>query len=159
MWHPKEEEEKQRQLEKLIDWELSKQLTWAVVFLTTTLGLIALLASGLLKQWIDFSKLPLISINLAKTPFVIIFFLFLFFGVDLSFYRLATSLVRLLNWTEMLTSELARQELREKVVLRGFYELFVQRTDKNRFSLRTWLVLLLIVLGDLLLIWALVSAG
>jgi len=159
MWHSKEEEEKQRQLEKLIDWELSKQLTWTVVFLTTILGLIALLASSLLKQWIDFSKFPLISINLAKTPFVIVFFHFLVFGVNLSFYRLATSLVRLRNWTEMLTSELARQELREKVVLREFYELFAQRTDKNRFSLRTWFIGLLILLGDLLLIWALVSLG
>jgi len=159
MWQSKEEEERQRQLEKLIDWELSKQLTWAVVFLTTILGLLAFFASGLLRQWIDFSESSLITMNLVKAPFVIIFFLLLIFGVDLSFYRLVTSLVRLRNWIEMLPSELARQELIGKVVLRWFYGLFVERTDKNRFSLRTWFVLLLIVLGDTLLIWALVSAG
>jgi len=157
MWQSKEEEEKQKKLEKLIDWELSKQLIWAVAFLTTTLGLMALLASNLLKQWIDFSKFPLITINFAKFPFVIIFFLLLVFGVDLSFYRLATSLERLRNWVEMLPSELQRQALKEKVVLRRFYELFLERNDKNRFSIRTWLVWLLIVLGDLLLIWALFS--
>jgi len=159
MWQSKEDEEKQKRLEKLIDWELNKQLTWAVVFLTTILGLMALLASGLLHQWIDFSEFPLISMNLVKAPFVIIFFLLLIFGVDLSFYRLAASLVRLRNWVEMLPSELIRQELMGKVVLGWFCGLFVERTDKNRFSLRTWFVLLLIVLGDLLLIWALVSAG
>jgi len=159
MWQSREEEEKQKRLEKLIDWELSKQLTWAVVFLTSALGLMALFASGLLKQWIDFSEFPLITMNLVKTPFVIIFLLLLFFGVDLSFYRLATSLVRLGNWTEMLPSELARQELIEKAILKGFYGLFVERTDKNRFSLRTWFVWLLIVLGDTLLIWALISMG
>jgi len=159
MWQSKEDEEKQKRLEKLIDWELSKQLTWAVVFLTTILGLMALLASGLLHQWIDFSKSPLITMNLVKTPFVIIFFLLLIFGVDLSFYRLAASLARLRNWVEMLSSELMRQELIGKVVLGWFCGLFVERKDKNRFSLRTWFVLLLIVLGDILLIWALVSAG
>jgi len=157
MWQSREEEEKQRQLEKLIDWELSKQLTWAVVFLTTVLGLLALFASGLLRQWIDSSKSSLIIMNLVKAPFVIIFFLLLIFGVDLSFYRLVASLVRLRNWIEMLPSELARQELIEKVVLGWFYGLFVERTDKNRFSLRKWFVLLLIVLGDTLLVWALVS--
>jgi hypothetical protein len=157
MWQSREEAEKQRQLEKLIDWELSKQLTWAVVFLTTILGLMALLTSSLLKQWIDFSKFPLITINLVKTPFVIIFFLLLIFGVDVSFYRLAASLVRLRNWIEKLPSELARQELIEKVVLGWFYGLFVERTDKNHFSMRTWFVLLLIVLADTLLIWALAS--
>jgi len=157
MWQSREEEEKQRQLEKLIDWELIKQLTWAVVFLTTILGLLALFASGLLRQWIDSSKSSLIIMNLVKAPFVIIFFLLLIFGVDLSFYRLVASLVRLRNWIEMLPSELARQELIEKVVLGWFYGLFVERTDKNRFSLRKWFVLLLIVLGDTLLVWALVS--
>lgn len=159
MWQSKEDEEKQKRLEKLIDWELSKQLTWAVVLLTTILGLLALLASGLLKQWIDFSKFPLITINLVKTPFIIIFLLLLFFGVDMSFYRLATSASISRNLMEMLPSELQRQELIEKAIWKWFYGLFVQRTDKNRFSLRTWLVLLLIVLGDLLLIWALVSIG
>jgi len=157
MWQSKEDEEKQKQLEKLMNWELNKQLTWAVVFLTTILGLMALLASGLLHQWIDFSKFPLITMNLVKTPFVIIFLLLLIFGVDLSFYRLAASLVRLRNLIEMLPSELQRQELTEKAILKWFYGLFVQRIDKNRFSLRTWLVLLLIILGDLLLIWALIS--
>jgi len=157
MWQSKEDEEKQKRLEKLIDWELNKQLTWAVVFLTTILGLMVLFASDLLHQWIDFSKFPLVTINLVKTPFVIIFLLLLIFGVNLSFYRLAMSVVRLRKWEEMLPSELARQELIEKDILKWFYGLFVQRTDKNRFSLRTWLVLLLIVLGDILLIWALVS--
>jgi len=159
MWQSKEDEEKQKRLEKLIDWELSKQLTWAVVFLTTILGLLALLASGLLHQWIDFSEFPLITMNLVKAPVVIIFFLLLICGVNLSFYRLATSLVRLRNWVETLPSELMRQELIGKVVLGWFCGLFVERTDMNRFSLRTWFVLLLIVLGDTLLIWALVSIG
>jgi len=159
MWQSKEDEEKQKRLEKLMDWELSKQLTWAVVFLTTILGLLALLASGLLKQWIDFSKFPLITMNLVKTPFVIIFLLLLFFGVDLSFYRLATSVSISRNLMEMLPSELQRQELVEKAILKWFYRLFLERTDKNRFSMRTWFVLLLIVLGDILLIWALVSAA
>jgi len=157
MWQSKEDEEKQKRLEKLIDWELNKQLTWAVVFSTTILGLIALLASGLLKQWIDFSKFPLITINLVKTPFIIIFLLLLFFGVDISFYRLVTSVSISRNWMEMLPSELQRQELIEKDILKWFYGLFVERIDKSHFSLRTWLVLLLIVLGDILLIWALVS--
>jgi hypothetical protein len=159
MWQSKEDEEKQKRLEKLIDWELNKQLTWAVVFLTTILGLLALFASGLLKKWIDFSKFPLITLNLVKTPFVIIFFLLLIFGVDLSFYRLAASLVKLRNWAEILPSELIRRELIEKAILKRLYEPFVERTDKNCFSLRTWFVWLLIVLGDLLLIWALVSVG
>ena len=159
MWLSREEEEKQKRLEKLMDWELSKQLTWAVVFLTTMLGLMALLASSLLRQWIDFSKFPLITMNLVKAPFVIIFFLLLIFGADLSFYRLATSLVRLRNWVEMLPSELARKELIGKAVLGWFYGLFVERTSENRFSLRTWFIGLLLLLGDLLLIWALVSLG
>jgi len=157
MWLSREEEEKQKELEKLIDWELNKQLIWAVVFLTTILGLLVLLARGLLKQWIDFSKFPLITMNLVKTPFVIIFFLLLIFGVDLSFYRLATSLVKLRKWIEMLPSELIRRELIEKAILKWLYEPFVEKTGKNCFSLRTWFVWLLIVLGDLLFIWALVS--
>jgi len=157
MWRSREDEERQRELERLIGWELSKQLTWAVVLLTTTLGLFALLASGLLGHWITFSKFPLITINLAKGPFVIIFLLLLIFGVNMSFYRLATSLERLQNWIKMLPSKLYQQELIEKVVLGWFYNLFVERKDKDRFSLRTWFVWLLIILGDLLLIWALIS--
>jgi len=157
MWQSKEDEEKRKELEKLIDWELSKQLTWAVVFLTTMLGLVALLASSLLRQWIDFSKFPLITMNLVKAPFVMVFFLLLIFGLDLSFYRLATSLARLRNWAGMLPSELIRKELIEKAVLGWFYGLFVERTGENRFSLRTWFVWLLMVLGDILLVWALVS--
>jgi hypothetical protein len=157
MWQTRDEEERQKRLEKLIDWELSKQLTWAVVFLTTILGLLALFASGLLHQWIVFSRFYLVTVNLVKAPFVVIFFLLLVFGVDLSFYRLAASLARLRNWIEMLPSELQRRELIEKVVLGWFYGLFVERRGKNRFSLRAWLVWLLIVLVDLVLIWALVS--
>lgn len=159
MWQSKEEEEKQKKLEKLIDWELNKQLTWGVVFLTTILGLMALLAGSLLKQWIDLSKFPLITMNLVKAPFVIIFFLLLIFGVDLSFYRLATSLERLRNWEQMLPNEFERQQLLENVPLECLYKLFVERTERNSFSLRTWFVLLLIVLGDILLIWALISMG
>lgn len=160
MWQSEEDKEKQRQLEKLIDWELNKQLTWAVVFLTTILGLVALLASGLLRQWIDFSSFPLITLNLVKTPYVVIFFLLLIFGVDMSFYRLATTAYTLRNLVEMLPSELQRKELKERRTILGWFcEQLIKRTDKNRFSLRTWLVWLLIVLGDMLLIWALVSVG
>jgi len=156
MWQSREDEEKQRKLEKLIDWELNKQLTWAVVLLSTILGLMSLYASGLLRQWIDFSKFPLITINLVKAPFVTIFSLLLIFGVDVSFYGLATSLVRLRNWEEMLP-EFGRRQSVEKIPLECIYKQFVKRIDEKRFSLRIWFVLLLIVLGDMLLIWALFS--
>lgn len=157
MWQSKEEEEKQRQLEKLIDWELTKQLTWAVVFLTTILGLMALLASRLLEQWINFSKFPMTTINLTKAPFVIIFLLLLIFGVNLSFYRLAASLVNLRNYTERLTSKLYHQELIEKAILKWFYGWFVKKKDKKDFSLRTELVLPTIFFVDFLLVLALLS--
>jgi len=121
--------------------------------------LLALLGTNLLGHWIDFSRFPLITMNLVKAPFVIIFLLLLILGVDLSFYRLVTSASISRNLMEMLPSELQRQELIEKAIFKCFYGLFVVRTDKNRFCLRTWFVLLLIVLGDALLIWALVSMG
>lgn len=159
MWESEEEREKQRQLEKLIDWELNKRLTWAVVFLTSILGLVALLASGLLRQWVDFSSFPLITLNLVKAPFVVIFFVLLVFGVDVSFYRLATSAVRMRNYAEWLTRKLYRQELMEKAVFKGFTGLFVEKTEKNTFSLRIWFVCLLVVIGDILFIWALFSLG
>jgi len=156
MWQSREEEEKQKELEKLIDWELNRQLTWAVVFLTTLLGLLALLGTGLLKQWIVF-KWPLICINYYKAPLVAIFFILLFFGVDLGFYRLADTAVTLRNFVEDLPSRRMREELLKKTIIGGLYDLFLKRTDKNRFSLKTGFVWMLIVLGDILLIWALVS--
>lgn len=156
MWFTREEETRQRELEKLIDWELSKQLTWAVVFLTTTLGLLALLASGFLSRWFVLSRSLLVTFSPAKVPFVVIYLLLMMFGVDLSFYRLATSLAKMRNWTEMLPSKLHYQELIEKAILTWLYRPFVKRVD-NEYSHRTWLVWLLIALGDLLLVWALVS--
>jgi len=160
MWLSREEEEKQKELEKLIDWELNKQLTWAIVFLTTLIGLLALLGTNLLSHWIDFSEFPLITTNLVKAPFVIIFLLLLVLGVDMSFYRLATTAYSMRNLVEMLPSELQQKELKERRTPLGwFFEQLIKRTDKNCFSLRTEFVWLLIVLGDLLLIWALVSVG
>lgn len=158
MWLSREEEEKQKELEKLIDWELNRQLTWAVVFLTTLLGLLALLGTGLLKQWIVFNC-PLICIDYYKAPLVAIFFILLLFGVDLGFYRLADTTVTLRNFVEGLPNKRMREELLKKTILGGLYNLFLKRTDKNRFSLRTEFVWLLIVLGDILFIWALVSIG
>lgn len=158
MWQTREEEARQNELEKLIDWELKRQLTWSVVLLTTTLGLLILLASGILKQWVSVSRTLLVTINLVKTPLVIIFVLLLLGGVDLSFFRLANSLVNLRNYVIRIPSELHRQEFTEKAVLTWLYELFTERTEMNRFSLRAWLVWLLILIADLLLVWALFSA-
>ena len=157
MWLSKEEEEKQRQLEKLIDWELNRQLTWAVVFLTTLLGLLALLGTNLFEQWI-ISKLPLISINLLKAPFVAIFFVLLFFGVDMAFYRLADTTVTIRNFVDDLPSERMKTPLLRKTILGELYDLFLKRTsERNCFSLNKGLVWLLIFMGDTLLLLALIA--
>jgi len=138
----------------LIDWELRKQLTWVAVFLATVLGLMSLLGSGLLRGWADYSNS--LSNSVTRAPFTVIYFLLLSF-VDLSFYRLTSSLVRLRNWIERESDDLERQELIEKSDLKWFYGLFVRKIDENQFVLRKWLVGLFLILGDLLLFWALVS--
>jgi hypothetical protein len=39
----------QQRIEKLVDWELRKQLSWAAAFFSSIFGLVSLLSSSLLK--------------------------------------------------------------------------------------------------------------
>ena len=155
MWYTRDDEDKQRELEKLIDWELSQQLIWALVFVAAALGLLVLFASGFLSKWYVLYSSLLVKFDPVKVPFVVIYLALMLFGVDVSFYNLAASLARMRNWVERLPSKLHHQELVDKGVLTWFW-LFVKRVN-GEYSHRTWLIWLLIVLGDLLLIWALIS--
>lgn len=148
---------KQKDLEKLIDWDLRKQLTWAAILLSSILGLVSLLVSNKLNQWINLSQLPQIDVDFNKIPLLIIFAVLLIFGVDLSFYRLSTSLIIIRNWQEMLSSSLLHEELIDRAILQKLYKLFAKRTDENHFCIRSWFVGLLIIIGDSLLIWTLWS--
>lgn len=157
MWQSKEEEEKQRQLEKLIDWETSKMLSWVVLVLTFLLGAIQLLGSRLVKssEVLSFKSTFLTIETHANLPFVVIYGLMII-GLDLSFYRLTATFVRLHDWYGMLP-EFMRKPLVEEYPLKLFFQIFETKTAEKRLSLRLERVLLLIILGDLLLIWALVS--
>lgn len=155
MWQSREGEEKQKKLEKLIDWELRRQLTWVALLLTTFLGLMQLLVR--LELWrIDLSKFPLICINVVKPPFVILFFLLLS-GVDISFYKLATTLERVRNWELRIPNDFMQQELKNYPFRKLYEHIFLIRTCENRMTLRKWLVYLLIIILDIVLIWASIS--
>jgi hypothetical protein len=143
---PNNDEELKTQIEKLIDWELNKQLTWAVVFLTTILGII--------------------TVNFTKAPFIIIFFLLLS-GVDFSFYRIIGCHVALRNYHERFEplqnarvyyDELVR-ERRDDWFFRIINRIFlIERENQfHRFHRNNRAVLLAVILIDLLFIWALIS--
>jgi hypothetical protein len=146
------EEERQRQVEKLLDWELNKQLTWAVVFLSTIVGLIAILGSNLLaKSFVAFIY-PLLTIDLRKIPFVIIYFAPLSFS-DIGFYRILLSLANMGEIVASLPSELqSRQLKRHSIAL--LCRTFVRQIDEKKFCVKMWLFALLTAIGDLLFVLA-----
>jgi hypothetical protein len=155
MFLSKEDAEKQRQLEKLIDWEVSKQLTWAVVFLTTILGLASVLGTGLLKNFVDFSDFPSIMISYVKIPLVVIYFTLLIFCFDISFYRLVCSLSICRNFIEMLPSDFQKKQIIEKAMFGWFYKIFVKKKCKNEFAIRGEILWPLVIIGDILFVLAL----
>jgi hypothetical protein len=136
----KEQKERKNDLEKLIDWEQNKQLTWAVVLLTATLGLAGILV-------ID-------SLSTSTRVFVIVLGLTLMSVLDFSFYRLATSLVNLRRYVERIgkISELYKEELVTKAIFKSLYGWFVDTADKDKPRLITWRVVLIIVLADLFIL-------
>lgn len=127
-------------MEKLIDWEQNTQLTWAVVLLTATLGLAGILV-------ID-------SLSTSIRVFVIILSLTLMAVIDMSFYRLATSLVNLRRYIELIgeISKLYKEELEEKALFEWLYLWFVDTTIRYKPRLRTLRVSLIIGLADLFIL-------
>jgi hypothetical protein len=146
MWLSREDEEKQRRLEKLIDWEVSKQLTWAVVLLTTILGLVSFLGTGLLKDFM---------VSYVKVPLVVIYFTLVIFGVNISPYRLVCSLSTCREFIEMLPSDFQKKQIKEKAMFTWFYKIFVKEKCKNQFAIRGEVFWLLVILGDVFFLWAL----
>jgi len=150
-----EEKEKQQKYEKLIDWEVNKQLTWFILFLTLFLGLIQLLG---LPFW-NLSKtvelaLPFFTIRTsAQFPFILIYAL-LVAGLDVSIYRLGTTFERIRRWELQLRAlnTVMKAELSDKAYpLRLFYGIFLNRLCENEVTLRKWLVALIIIFFDVLL--------
>lgn len=137
----KEQKERKNDLEKLIDWEQNKQLTWAVVLLTATLGLAELLV-------ID-------SPSTSTRFFVVVLGLTLMAVLNMSFYRLATSLVNLRRHIEQIgkISALYKEELVANAIFKGLYGWFVDTADKDKPRLITWRLVLLTVLVDLFILW------
>jgi hypothetical protein len=141
-----ENEKEKGEWEKLIDWEQNKQLTWAVVLLTATLGLAGILFTN--------------SFSTITRAFVIVLGLTLMLVLDLSFYRLATTLVNLRRYVERIgqISELYRKELlgtkdkeellKQKDILERLYDWFVDASVKYKPRLITWRAVLIIVLAD-----------
>lgn len=136
------EKERKNDLEKLIDWEQNKQLTWAVVLLTSTLGLAGLFVGN--------------SFAMNDTLiFVLLLALTLMLVLDISFYRLVTSLAILGTYVEWIgvLSPLIRQELVTNVLFRRLYAWFVYRADENeRFPIRRLRIGLVIVLADFFIV-------
>jgi hypothetical protein len=155
MFLSNEDVEKQKRLEKLIDWEVNKQLTWAVVFLTTLIGLVSILGTGLLKNFVVFPCFPLIMNTLAKISLAIIYFALLIFGFDMSFYRLVCSLATCRSFVEMMPSDFQKKRIKEKAMYKGFYKIFVKEKFENEFSIRGEVLWTLAILGDILLVLAL----
>jgi hypothetical protein len=133
---PEDKKEKKNDLEKLIDWEQNKQLTWAVVLLTAALGLGGLFVGN--------------SFSMGKEAFVIILSLVLMLVLDLSFYRLVTSLVFLRKYIEWIgqISDLFNQELVKNAVFSRLYGWFVETAGKDDFHLKKWRVILILGLVD-----------
>lgn len=134
-----ENDKEKGEWEKLIDWEQNKQLTWAVVLLTATLGLAGILFTN--------------SLSTVTRAFIIVLGLTLMLVLDLSFYRLATTLVNLRRYIERIgqISELYKEELletNEKDVYKKLYDWFVDTSVKYKPRLITWRVVLIIVLAD-----------
>jgi len=135
-----EKEKEKGELEKLIDWEQNKQLTWAVVLLTATLGLAELLV--------------IVSPSTNTRFFVITLGLPLIVVLDVSFYRLATSLVNLRRYIERIgqISELYEEELVTNAILKRLYGGFVDTAVKYKPRLIKWRVVLIAVLVDLFIL-------
>jgi hypothetical protein len=137
-----------QQIEKLIDWELNKQLTWAVVFLTTILG------------WMG-----IITVNFTKTPFTIIFSVLLLSGLDFSFYRIIGSLVTLRDYHERFHllqngggyyyDELVRKREGE-FFFRIINKIFLIERE-NQFHMNNKNFIVAVILIDLLFAWSLIS--
>jgi hypothetical protein len=155
MWLSRDEEERQRELEKLIDWEVDKQLAWLVVLLTGFLGLIAISGSKLVSGLLDFSNL---QVSLFKWSVFIVVELILFSAVDFSFWRLANSLAFSRNLTENLPSALQKHWLINKAMFKRFYGIFVKQIGEHEFSVNRASTVLVIIFGDLILGSAIVSA-
>jgi hypothetical protein len=141
------DQELKTQIEKLIDWELNKQLTWAVVFLTTILGL-----------------LGIITVNFTKAPFIIIFSVLLLSGADFSFYRIIGSHVTLRNYHERFEplqnarvyyDELVRARRGDWFfrIINGIF--LIER--ENHFHMNRYTISLAVILMDLLFAWSLIS--
>jgi hypothetical protein len=146
-----DEEERQRELEKLIDWEVAKQLNWSVVLLTGFLGLIAISGSKLMSGLLDFSNL---YISLFKLSVFIVIVLMLFLVVNFSFWRLATSLAVSRNLIENLPSELQKHWLVDKAIFKRFYGIFVKQIGEHEFSVNGVSAFLVIIVGDFIMVCA-----
>jgi hypothetical protein len=155
MWLTREDEELQKNLEKLVDWELSKQLAWVAVFVATTLGVITLIVAipkaFLGEGSIVVASFPLITVNLSKIGFALILVILLF-AVDFSFYRIACTHVNIKGWIERLPNDFKKRELLNKGAPKIFYDIFTVKTGDKSFPLNRWVVFLLVMFGDLLLI-------
>ena len=143
MWLSREEKEKQRQAEKLIDWELRKQLQWTALFVTTVLGLVSLLASNLIKEiW---------------TPFLPIYVL-LFLATDYAFLRMATSISVMRNYFESLPSGRMKFELIDAAQMSKLFDIFsTKRRSSRKNNKLEWYPRMLsigisIIAGDVLLL-------
>ena len=121
---PEDKKEEKNDLEKLIDWEQNKQLTWAVVLLTSVLGLAGLFVVN--------------QFSIGKEVVAVILSVALMFLVNLSFYRLASSLVLLRHHIERIgqISDLYKQELIDNAMFKGLYGWFVDAVDKDNPRLK-----------------------
>jgi ABC-type transport system involved in multi-copper enzyme maturation permease subunit len=129
-------------LEKLMDWEQTAQLTWAVVLLTATLGV-----AGLLIGY-SFAKGTLL--------FVIILALWLMVVIDVSVYRVFVSVAMLLTYTEQLKvySTTFKKEMVDTLFTKR-YRWFLSSTEEKieqntyrRYFLRKGRTVLLMVPVD-----------
>jgi len=147
MWLSTENKEKQRQIERLIDWELRKQLQWTALFVATVLGLVSLLTGSQLKPF--------------RIPFFLIYIL-LFLASDYGFLRMTLSISIMRNYFEDLPNERMKYELIDKAHMSWLFDIFsIKRKSKNgrthEWHPRRWLIAALIIAGDFILVWAFLS--
>jgi hypothetical protein len=146
MWQSIEDKEKQRQVEKLVDWELRKQLWWTAIFVTTILGLISLHISEIFRQFFLFFSPIFIS---------------LFLAANYSFFRIAYSVSVMRNHFESLPSGWMKYQLVDKAQMSKLFDFFsekkrVGKSDKYEWHPRMSHILISVIIGWIVLLLPLI---
>jgi hypothetical protein len=144
--------------QKLIDWELRRQLSLVVLVLTFLSVAMALLGNGLVKSK-GFLYLEVATPKICMNVTFSLVYGLMAVGLDIVFYRLTSSLARMREYESRLPEEMTKW-VQDRNPLNPLIGWFLKvKTDKkpNAFSLRKERVWLLIILGDVVLLFAFLS--